>query len=271
MARYVPDISTHRWVIIAPKRKERPKGEGEKTGEKILCPFCPGNEHLTPPEIYRWGKNYPTDKEWLVRVVPNKFPITDIHEVVIHSPDHTKDIAELPPEHVEILFKVYRERYRSLSAHGQVLIFNNKGEKSGESLNHPHSQIVVIPRQIKIDVLEREPINNVVFENDFFITYCPDFSQWQYEVWICPKNAKDKNFGEIKDQEIGHLAKTVQGILQKLLAKFPGLSYNFYIYPGNNWYLRIIPRISERAGFELGTGLSVNSVDPHEAAEELRK
>lgn len=270
MARYVPDISTHRWVVIAPKRKERPKGEGQKQGEKILCPFCPGNEYLTPPEIYRWGKNYPTDKEWLVRVVPNKYPITDIHEVVIHSPDHLRDIADLPFEQVEILFKVYRERYRTLSSHGQVLIFNNKGPKSGESLIHPHSQIVVIPRQIKLDVLEREPINNVVFENDFFVTYCPDFSQWQYEVWITPKNGKERNFGGINDEEVKHLAKITQEIIQKLTNKFPNLSYNFYIYPGNNWYLRIIPRLSERAGFELGTGLSVNSVDPQEAAEELK-
>ena len=88
MARYIPDIKTQRWVIISPKRKERPKGEGERAGEEILCPFCPGNEHLTPPEIYRWGKRYPTDPEWLVRVVPNKYPITDIHEIIVHSPDH---------------------------------------------------------------------------------------------------------------------------------------------------------------------------------------
>lgn len=274
MARYIPDIKTQRWVIISPKRQARPKGEGEKTGEKILCPFCPGNEHLTPPEIYRWGKSYPVDKEWLVRVVPNKYPITDIHEVIIHSSNHNLDIAELPLNQIEILFKVYRERFRALSSRGQVLIFNNKGPKSGESLIHPHSQVVVIPNQIKLDVLSLEPIHNLIKENDCFIVYCPDFSQWPYEVWITQKpelENKAEFFGNLNDNCLNHLAKLTQEMLQRLLKKFPDLSYNFYIYPGANWYLRIIPRIAERAGFELGTGLSVNSVDPQVAVEELKK
>lgn len=273
MARFVPDVKTQRWVIIAPRRSERPKGEGEIKEGKPVCPFCLGNENLTPPEIYRWGKNFPTDKDWLVRVVPNKYPITDIHEIIIHSPDHNHDIPDLPNEQVGILFKVYRERYRVLSTHGQVLIFNNKGPKSGESLVHPHSQIVVIPRQIRLDVLPLEPKNNIISENDYFITYCPDFSQWPYEVWIAPRGnvvQTAKVFGSLSDEEVVHLAKITQETLQKLSKKFADLSYNFYIFPGENWYLRIIPRIAERAGFELGTGLSVNSVDPQQVAEELR-
>jgi hypothetical protein len=46
--------------------------------------------------------------------------------------------------------------------------------------------------------------------------------------------------------------------------------YNYYIYPKENWYIRIIPRFVHRAGFELGTGLSVNIVDPHDAMERLK-
>ena len=47
-------------------------------------------------------------------------------------------------------------------------------------------------------------------------------------------------------------------------------SYNFYIHHAKNWFLRIIPRLVHRAGFELGTGLSVNVIDPTIAAEELK-
>lgn len=291
MARFIPDINTKRWVIIAPQRADRPqqanknridedpysavKKEGYNFHQN--CPFCLGNEHLTPPEIYRWEGSWPADRKWLVRIVPNKYPIADIHEVIIHSPDHIKDISELGKEHVEILLKVYRQRYQALYKKGSVIIFNNKGKEAGESLVHPHSQVVVIPKQITLDSLILEPVRNVVFENNLFVTFCPDFSQWPYEIWItkkeCYQNFHQNNcfFGEITDIQIGFLAEALQKALQILCQKFVHLSYNFYIYPHACWYLRIIPRLTNRAGFELGTGLSVNIVDPACAADELKK
>lgn len=287
MARFVPDINTKRWVVIAPTRAKRSDEAKQKRGDPYAviqkdgynyhddCPFCLGNEHLTPPEVYRWGVHYPDNKQWLVRVVPNKYPITDIHEVIIHSPDHLKDIADFGEDQVEILLKVYRERYNALSPRGTVMIFNNTGPRSGESLVHPHSQVVVIPHQITLDALILEPVGNIVDENDSFITFCPDFSQWPYEVWLAPKRCCQQGhqgqcqFGTISDGEITALSSTFQGTLQKLLKKFPKLSYNFYIYPHACWYLRIIPRLIDRAGFELGTGFSVNITDPQEAAKEL--
>lgn len=287
MARFVPDVNTKRWVVITPRRARRPESSRVQKGDPSIvvqknglnfnqyCPFCFGNESLTPPEVYCWGKESPTDKNWLVRVVPNKYPITDIHEVIIHSPDHLKDIVDLDLTYVEILLKVYRERYNALSPKGSVIIFNNKGPKSGESLVHPHSQVVVIPSQITLDALTLEPVENIVHEDDLFVTFCPDFSQWPYEVWITPKkclqdiNKPSVKFGDITDEEISHLAKALQTILQKLTRKFADLSYNLYIYPLSPWYLRIIPRLVDRAGFELGTGLSVNIIDPLEVIKEL--
>lgn len=261
MAKFVPDVQTQRWVVIAPGRQNRPSQV-----PSAVCPFCLGNENLTPPEISR-VKN---GQSWLVRVVPNKYPVTDLHEVIIHSPDHRLDLLEMPLTHVEAILKVYQERYQALSALGQVLIFNNKGVKSGESLLHPHSQVAVFPRQIKLDVLALEPVRNVVFETDFFVSFCPDFSQWPYEVWLALKRPAG-DFGQTTDSEIKDLAGLLQKILRKLLKLFPDLSYNFYFKSGENWYLRIIPRIGERAGLELGTGLSVNWIDPEKAAEDLKK
>lgn len=287
MAKFIPDVKTQRWVIIAPGRLGRPSQVREvekseqvvKKGEYYFrqdCPFCLGNEDMTPPEVYRWGETHPTDPNWLVRVVPNKYPVTDVHEVIIHSPDHKLDLAELPLSHVEIILKVYRERYRNLSPSGQVLIFNNKGLKSGESLIHPHSQVVIFPKQIRLDVLPLEPVRNLVSENSYFVTYCPDFSQWPYEVWVAHKKCFEQAklefaFGDLGDKEVADLAKILQDLLRKLFLLFPNLSYNFYIAPGSHWYLRVIPRLVERAGLELGTGLQVNTVDPARSAEELKK
>lgn len=273
MSKYVPDISTKRWVIISPQRLERTA----KKHVHAMCPFCAGQEKHTPPEVLRFGKGEPNQEGWIVRVTPNKFPITDIHEVVIHSPHHDKDIESLPLAQARMIFHAYRQRYNLYKKHGQVLIFANHGEHAGASLDHPHSQIVVLPSQINIDVVVKEPIQNVIIRNTFFDVYCPDFSQWPYEVWIAPKS-EGRVFGDISDEEISDLTEIAQQTIKKLrrvhdtkgISKMP-FSYNYYIYPKENWYLRIIPRFIHRAGFELGTGLSVNTIDPQDVAETLKK
>lgn len=297
MAKFVPDVHTRRWVIIAPSRSARPQEEDRDLNHEIQkrlkqkfkqkngyhfseeCPFCLTHEDRTPPEIYRWGRRDPNDPDWLVRVFPNKYPITDLHEVIVHSPDHVVDIDELPLDHVEILFKVYRERYNELRDDGQVIIFVNVGLASGASLRHPHSQVVVVPQQINLDVVSIEPVGNIVREGERFTAWSPDFSQWPWEIWMAPNDCcqrehdkgEDCYFGAIKDEQISEFAALIQKMLKILLTKFPGMSYNYYIYPGQCWYLRLIPRLVHRAGFELGTGLAVNIADPTIVAQDLRK
>lgn len=277
MSKYVPDISTHRWVVISPKRLARPEDHVKvQSGKKKVCPFCSGHEAETPPESFRLGGGEANKEGWKVRVVPNKFSITDIHEVIIHSPSHDKDMLDMPLENTEMILTAYRQRYNNYSKRGQVLIFCNHGEHAGESLQHPHSQLVVIPSQINLDTLVREPLNNVVEENKNFHVYCPDFSQWPYEVWIAPKR-ENTLFGDINDLEIKELAEIMIKMIKRLVHIYQqqtistiGFGYNYYIYHKENWYLRIIPRFIHRAGFELGTGLYVNIVDPLEAALELK-
>lgn len=273
MARYVPDVLSHRWVIISPQRTKRPSHSGKK---KTVCPLCPGNESMTPPEVLRYGEGEANKPGWKVRVFPNKYPITDFHEVFAYTENHKKDIEELPLKHVELIFKAYRERFNFYKNKGRVLIFCNHGEHSGASLTHPHSQLVVIPAQINLDTLSREPLNNIVDDNKYFNVYCPDFSQWPYEVWIAPKESQ-RVFGEVTDLEIVDLAFVFQTILRKMRKIYEKIKlsdnpfgYNYYIYPNENWYIRLIPRLIHRAGFELGTGLSVNIVDPITAAAELK-
>ncbi len=266
MAKFVPDIHSERWVIIAPGRLARPD---QKDGAIKVCAFCPGNESMTPPEVYRVGEGAANQPGWKIRVVPNKYPITDIHEVIIHSPDNEKDIDALPLEHVFLILQTYRHRYNAYRDRGQVLIFCNHGERAGASLPHPHSQVVVVPKQINMDILHRELVNNVIESQRFFTAYAPDFSQWPYEVWITPSASNGRPFGDASDEQLQELAALLQKILQKLVKKFPNLAYNYYIHHGNDWYLRIIPRLVNRAGFELGTGLQVNVVDPIQVAKEL--
>ncbi len=285
MAKYIPDVNTKRWVVLSQLRTKRPSDTAAtkpfgSAGGRPVCPFCEGNEHLTPPEVYRIGPGGKDTPGWHVRVVPNLFPITDIHEVIIHSTDDTKDINELPIEQVTKILTSYRDRYRAHEGGGQVLIFCNHGFHAGASLLHPHSQLVVVPKQINLDALTREPIANIVEENTYYITYCPDFSQWPYEVWIAPKE-EGRRFGDTTDSELPDLSHVLQKTLQRVERIFDEKKanngnknevfvYNYYIYHSENWFIRIIPRFIHRAGFELGTGLNVNIVDPVEAAEKLK-
>jgi UDPglucose--hexose-1-phosphate uridylyltransferase len=281
LARYVPDVHTKRWIIIAPKRLDRPSQIQKEPGEK-KCPFCVGNEKITPPEVFRIGGGEVDSPGWEVRVVPNLFPITDIHEVIIHSTEHEKDFEDLNDEQNSDIITSFRNRFNFHREHGQVLIFTNHGEATGASQLHPHSQLVVIPNQIRLDALSLEPVCNNVMENNFFDIYCPEFSQWPYEVWFAPKR-KDTFFGDINGEEIINLSISLKKILNslKIIELNPdvkkrfhytnGFAYNIIIYPRKNWYLRIIPRLMNRAGFELGTGIQLNIVDPCEAASEIAK
>jgi len=282
MAKYVPDVKTQRWVIIASARTSRPHTV-IKTDTSVpkVCPFCAGNEHLTPPETYRIGGGDRDGIGWEVRVVPNKFPITDTHEVIIHSSSHTDNIDSLSLDQVKKIVKTYQERYKTHSETGQVIIFCNHGVHAGASLDHPHTQLVVVPKQINLDALSREPITNTIESTQQYVIYCPDFSQWPFEVWIAPKTDTGK-FGDIVDSSRDELALVLQKSIHAVrdvyndpsLAHFHpgvGFGYNYYISHGSNWFIRIIPRFVHRAGFELGTGLNVNVVDPTEASKLLRE
>lgn len=286
MAKYVPDITTNRWVIFAESRSRRPQERPAVNVNKI-CVFCPGFEQIPGEELYRLGGGKPYEKGWKVRVIKNKYPITDFHEVIIHSPDDVLDIADLPLVQVELILRAYRERFNANLKNGQVMIFNNVGEAAGASISHPHSQLVVVPKQINLDSLQLEAIVNVVLDNNQFIVFCPNFSQWPFEMWIAPKK-RNEYFGEILDDAVGDLAQVLQNTIKRMLQHLsatgahmhPGLpnivfkgapAYNFYIHQGKDWYIRLVPRLIHRAGFELGTGLSVNVVDPVDAAEALKQ
>ena len=286
MAKYVPDITTNRWVIYAESRSKRPRDTKPAPNVNKICVFCPGFEKIPGEEVYRIGKGEPYEKGWQVRVIKNKYPITDFHEVIIHSPDDKVDLDKLGTSHVELVLRAYRERYVANRNNGHVIIFNNVGDVAGASIRHPHSQLVVVPKQITLDTLPLEPIINPITDNEFFTTFCPDFSQWPFEVWIAPK-AKNQDFGESSNNEIKALSSVLQDALRRLIKHLSGGShmhpgvplvsfkdepaYNYYIHWGKQWYIRIIPRIIHRAGFELGTGLSVNTVDPSDVAEALKQ
>jgi len=268
MVNYRQNEQTKKWIIISPKRAKRPGDDSQKK-EKQQCPFCYGSEHLTPPEVYRTGEGEENKSGWKVRVVPNKFKITDIHEVIIHSPEHDLDLEDLRDDHVASVFQAYKERYNFYRSEGRVIIFNNTGRGGAESLEHDHSQLTVVSQRIALDSPKIGNVKNVALENDFLTIFCPEFSEWPYEVWFVPKR-RDLYFGDINDDEVSSFSTTLKKVVNIVKGEVADLSYNYYIYPGKDWFLRFMPRISVRGGFELATGIMVNIKEPRDVMELIR-
>jgi UDPglucose--hexose-1-phosphate uridylyltransferase len=171
------------WVAITAGRAARPEaflGDIGTPRGPLGCPFCPGNEHMTPPEVWadRDPGTAPDRPGWHVRVVPNKFPAfagppaevannggglyrraptAGVHEVVIHNPGHEATLADLPVAAVARVVSAWRRR---LTAHrdpafGTVLVIVNQGRTAGASLEHPHSQVFATaerPERVRAEV-----------------------------------------------------------------------------------------------------------------------
>ncbi|HSX40454.1 MAG TPA: hypothetical protein VLF68_02475, partial [Candidatus Saccharimonadales bacterium] len=254
-----------------------------------VCPFCLGREK-DEEELYRVG-GQKGDAGWQIRVLPNKFPFAPVHEVIVHSPDHHKSFDELPMSQTQLILQTYRQRFQTHQSQGQVYIFHNHGEGGGESLPHPHTQLVVIPNDVKMDLprldpsaysgigpspldestSQSQPQEQPKVETMHFYLFCPRTSQWPDEVWIAPKT-RGRNFAEITDGEISDLSQTLVRLIHILdLRHGHEFPYNFYIYPGGDWYLRLIPRQKALGGFEIGTGIFVNTQDPLDAIRFIKE
>ena len=160
------DPITHDWVIINPGRAARPHDDA-RTGA-ASCPFCPGQESLTPAAV---DQVYAADGTWLVRAIPNRFPVLSAdqteprsdesdgfwrkragyghHEVIVESPHHDVPLGVMPVEQARRVLEMYARRARALATLDgrlrQIVLFRNYGTRAGTSLVHPHSQIVATP------------------------------------------------------------------------------------------------------------------------------
>lgn len=266
--KFLQNQVSKKWVILSPRRAKRPD---EASNTKIECPFCVGTE-LDQEEVYRVG-GLKGDISWKIRVLPNKFPFAPIHEVIIHSPDHEKSFDQLPLLQNELILQTYRQRYQLHQDKGQVYIFHNHGMQGGESLPHPHSQLVVIPDHIKLDIppVDFKKTKEKFHETDHFIIFSPLSSEWPDEAWILPKKSS-KSYSNASDEELKDLAKILYRLIQIFdLRHGNEFPFNFYISPREDWYLRIVPRLKTLGGFEIGTNISVNTQDPKQTIAFIKE
>ncbi len=335
-------------VLVATARGMRPKKaeapvERDTRPHVETCPFCRGNEHMTPPQIAR----YPQQADWEIRIVENLYPVLGDdgqqqsnfsfglqhtidgygrHEVIIDHHQHGITLQDMSAGHIALLFGAYQERmqqlYRSDERIRYVLAFKNFGPAAGGSIPHTHSQIIatpVVPENVQTEVMHsrtffdknhhcifcalidealtfeatlyaretgevRRKINvgqYVVERGKKFIAIKPFASRYEWEIHILPLQHQADYLNTGAD-DLADFARVLQRSMARLDAVLGGAQYNYFLHSlphgpsfadcatSYHWHLEICPRTSIPTGFELGSGLFVNTVSPEEAAEKLR-
>lgn len=276
-----------RWVIIAPERGLRPNTfyqipvDSNDAGEEDFCPFCEGNEDKTPSEIlaYRQTDKPKNGPGWRIRVVPNKYPALRIegnlerkgigyydamrgigaHEVIIETPFHDEDIADMSISNIAKIFRAFKERTIDLSKDSRfryVLGFKNFGKTAGSTLDHPHSQIIALPvtprtvsmelnsakehfqlkeRCLFCDIIqyEIETGDRIIKVTEDYIGYTPYASRFPFEILIAPvKHSHD--YIQTEDSKLLSLAELLKDILMRLRKALNNPPYNLIIHNSPN-------------------------------------
>lgn len=227
-----------------------------------------------------------------------------IHEVLIETPLHNMTTALLPLDQVSEIIRTYKRRFIEIHSKpqiGHVILFKNHGERAGTSLEHPHSQIIgtpVTPFQIRgrieeavryFDITgeclicktlaeEREEGKRIVFETEHFSCFIPYAALSPFHMWIFPKR-HTAAFSDISEAEMLDLALNLKTVLAKIYYGLNNPDFNYAIRSNRpedarseyfHWYISIVPRVSTVAGFELGSGMYINTALPEENAKFLR-
>jgi len=227
------------------------------------------------------------------------------HDIVI-TRAHDKNFADLPKNKARQVFEILRDRYLMLlndKCLEYISMLHNWGPKAGASIYHPHYQIVAIPvippdvehslvgsheyyknhkKCVHCVMLDYEKKNKkrVIYENKGAIVFAPFVSKEPFEVRVFPKKHLPY-FENTLDVDLDYVVDALQVALKKIKKNLKDPDYNFFIHTAPlkvkenfkhyHWHVEVIPKTSIAAGFELGTGIEINVVDPDAAAALLRK
>lgn len=222
------------------------------------------------------------------------------HEVIVEARDHDAPIWRSTDQATAALL-VARDRMRDLARDGRfkhLVWFRNAGADAGASIAHPHGQIVATPvvpslvrrmakrcrqhlerteRELFQDLLDHDldEQKRIVWEGEGLVALCPWAPRAPFEVWIVPRH-RAPSFLDVDEAAVAALAAAMNTILAAQARVLEDPPYNAVLYTaprdasGFRWHVRILPRLSPLAGFELGTGAIMHGVLPEESARLLR-
>ncbi|MBD3245127.1 MAG: galactose-1-phosphate uridylyltransferase [Candidatus Moranbacteria bacterium] len=226
------------------------------------------------------------------------------HEVIV-TRDHDRGVPFLLKEEIAEVLDSFKTRYIELmnrKSVNYIMFIENHGKESGASLVHPHWQMFAIPvvsPGVKLELegsqlykrnrgacvfcqmIEREQKEKkrIIAQNDSFIAFAPFASRAAFEVWIMPKKHQPY-FERIREEEEFEAAEILKTVIEKYYWNLKDVSYNMYLHTSPcdgrdyhyfHWHIELIPKTAVWAGFELGTGIEISTIEPERAAKHLRK
>jgi UDPglucose--hexose-1-phosphate uridylyltransferase len=227
------------------------------------------------------------------------------HEVVIETPDHAATLATLPVDVVADVLLAYRDRVVDLKKDPRfeyILVFKNHGAAAGASLEHPHSQLIATPiipimvleelkgaaayyamkeRCVWCDIVrqERRSRRRVITEAHGFMAVAPFAPRFPFEAWVLPTTHRSA-FEETSMDALRGLAEVLGDVLRRIDRVLHHPPFNFMLHTAPlregplddfHWHLEIIPKLTNVAGYEWGSGFFINPVPPEDAAAALRE
>lgn len=233
---------------------------------------------------------------------------TGEHDIFVFR-EHDQHFADLGLEKIVNVIRAYKKRYTEIAVADRcakyIMLFHNFGKEAGASVYHPHSQIISTPilppdvshslhgakrfykehnKRIYDDLVGWEITEKVrvIYENAKFIAFCPYVSKFPYEVRIFPKDSH-AHFEQMPDSSDMEFAEIMSVVLKKIKKALGNPPFTFFMHTAPlefgpedvheyyTWHMEILPKLKITAGFELGTGIEINVVDPDHAAELLRE
>jgi len=227
------------------------------------------------------------------------------HEVVIESRRHDACLASMTVPEVVRVLEVMRSRARTLAEDervAHVAIFENHGARAGASMVHPHAQVMgipVVPHDVRNRILEARSFYDdtgdcvvcrmldeeladdvrIVERDDHFAAFVPFAAYSPFHLWVVPRHHRS-SFARVDAPEaLESLARVLRRTLKRIRVGLNDPDYNYVIRsapvheersPYLHWYIAIVPRVSQAAGFELGSGMFINSSLPESSARFLR-
>jgi UDPglucose--hexose-1-phosphate uridylyltransferase len=227
-----------------------------------------------------------------------------VHEVIVESPRHDDSLAAYSPEHAALLVDAWAQRIREWRVDGRfscALLFRNVGAAAGASMSHPHSQLIAMSRVpdafvkelgnfsqeataerrcILCDAMAADDAGGrVVFDDGTTAVHAPWASPSPYFMRIGPRRCSD-TLADASAEERASLGAALVATARAMRGALGDVAFNLVLHDAPysarhaglpfHWHVEVLPRMGDQAGFEWGSGVYTNVVDPDVAASELR-
>ncbi len=225
-------------------------------------------------------------------------PADGSHEVIVNTPRHETSLAGLSDDELAVAIEGWRTRMRAVSAESAYAhLIVNEGPAAGASLEHTHAQLYglrFVPAEVArerersaayhqrtmgghllgdVATEEVRRRERMVAIDDEAILICPWASRSPFELRIIPRSPSPSF--EAEGQGGAAMIGTALRALAGVFGALP--QFNLWVRTAPtgtdefSWHVDIVPRLTIRAGFELGTGVDISTYSPERAASDLRE